>query len=461
MYTEDFYLCPNCFEPIDSSNNICKHCNYVLTKKSKNIYALPPMTVIAQRYILGRVLGSGGFGITYIAKDLLNEKIYAVKEYLPFNWIYRNDTEICPTSDQKKIMFEHGKKRFLDEAKMLNKFSHNKNIVHVENFFASNNTAYLVMEYLDGVNFRTLINKNGGKVPFNVAKEVFLLVANALKDIHSQNVLHRDISAENIYITKNAEVKLIDFGSARFVSADSDKSLSIMLKPGTAPIEQYSNKGNQGPWTDIYSLASTFYLAVTGIPVLEATKRFQNDSLVPIGELCPDIPKDWQNVIEKSLKLSYKDRYQNITELIGDINVDAQQSSNNPIKPIQKPIFDISATSSTNKKKEAKPFLIIEKSHSGIVKNKKIELESYHKYYIGRSVKKSDIVVDMADWVSRQHCIIVYIPKDNCFYIKDISANGTYLSNNAKLSGDKFEMVGANSIIYLGTTDTAIRVVIE
>lgn len=419
------------------------------------------MTVIAQRYILGRVLGSGGFGITYIAKDLLNEKIYAIKEYLPFNWIYRNDTEICPTSDQKKIMFEYGKKRFLDEAKMLNKFSHNKNIVQVENFFASNNTAYLVMEYLDGVNFRTLINKNGGKVPFNVAKEVFLMVANALRAIHSQNVLHRDISAENIYITKSAEVKLIDFGSARFVSADSDKSLSIMLKPGTAPIEQYSSKGNQGPWTDIYSLASTFYLAVTGIPVLEATKRFQNDSLVPIGELCPDIPKDWQNIIEKSLELSYKDRYQSVSELIRDIDVDTPQLSNTLVKPLQNPIADIHTTPSVNKEQPAKPFLIIEKSHSGIIRNQKIELESYHKYYIGRSVKKCDIVVDMADWVSRQHCIIVYIPKDKCFYIKDISANGTYLSNNAKLSGDKFEMVGANSIVYLGTTDTAIRVVIE
>ncbi len=419
------------------------------------------MTVIAQRYVLGRVLGSGGFGITYIAKDLLNEKIYAIKEYLPFNWIYRNDDEVCPTSEQKKIMFEHGKKRFLEEAKMLNKFSHNKNIVQVENFFASNNTAYLVMEFLDGVNFRTLINKNGGKVSFSVAKEVFLKVANALKDIHSQNVLHRDISAENIYITKNAEVKLIDFGSARFVSADSDKSLSIMLKPGTAPIEQYSSKGNQGPWTDIYSLASTFYFAVTGIPVLEATKRLQNDSLVPIEKLCPDIPKDWQNIIEKSLKISYKERYQSISELIRDINVDSQQSQKKPIKPIHDTASDATAAAPVDKEQMTKAFLIIEKSHSGTIEKRKIALESYHKYYIGRSVKKCDIVVDMADWVSRQHCIIVHIPKDNCFYIKDISANGTYLSNNAKLSCDKFEMVGANSIVYLGTTDTAIRVVIE
>ena len=397
------------------------------------------MTVITERYILGRVLGSGGFGVTYIAKDLLFDKICAIKEYLPFNWVYRKGTDIIPSSDSKRIMFEHGKKRFLDEARTLCKFSGHENIVQVENFFASNNTAYLVMEYLDGINFRTFISKKGGKVSFEVAQEVFLATAKALNDVHSQNVLHRDISAENIFITRKGKIKLIDFGSARQIAANSDQSLSVMLKPGPAPLEQYSSNGCQGPWTDIYSLGSTFYNAVTGTQVPAAPDRNENDTLVPLQQLCPSIPEEWCKAIDKSLKVSYKDRYQSISELLEDI------------KPPKKAIT----------KQPMKPYIAVLKSQIDGQCETKINLNEYQKYSLGRSVQKCDIVVDTAHWVSRQHLIITYVPTDNCFYIRDTSVNGTYRGDNTKISSEFFERVEPNTIIYVGTPDTIIKVAIE
>lgn len=441
-------LCPNCFEKIGKGTTTCPHCGYNSSQKTSNEHALKPMTIVAERYVIGKVLGAGGFGVTYKAKDLLTEDICAIKEYFPTSWAYRvkDGQTLTAKSEKDKYNFTYGKKRFLDEAKMLIKFEKNENIVHVKNFFASNNTAYIVMEYLDGINFRTLMNKKGGKLPFAACVQVFIAVANALQTIHSQDILHRDISPENVFVTRDSKIILIDFGSARqFVSEDTD--LSVFIKPGLAPIEQYYSNGKQGPWTDIYALASTFYQSVTGIAVPVAPDRTDNDTLKSLDSVCSSIPSGWSEIIDKALKISSSERYQTIEELLDDVN---------KIKTVSQPPI----TEKTSA--PAKPVLIVEKcKHSDDWKGNKFELEKDREYYLGRSVQKCDIVVDMAEYVSRRHCVILFDSVKNCFLVKDISVNGTFRENCKRISSERFEQIMPGMKLFIGSRSTVVKVATE
>lgn len=442
-------LCPNCFEKVVRNSTKCPHCGSDYEIKTSNTHALKPMSVVAERYVIGRVLGSGGFGVTYKAKDLLTEEICAIKEYFPTSWAYRvkDGQTLAAKSEKEKLSFSHGKNRFLDEAKMLIKFEKNENIVHVKNFFASNNTAYLVMEYLDGINFRTMMNKRGGKLPFAICVQVFTAVACALQTIHSKDILHRDISPENIFITRDSKIILIDFGSARqYINENTD--LSVFIKPGLAPIEQYYSNGNQGPWTDIYALASTFYQSVSGIPVPLAPDRITEDSLQPLDSVCPSIPPGWSKVIDKALKVNSSERYQTIEEILEDVNK-IRTVSERP-RPMPEPPA------------AAKPVMIIEHcKHSNDWEGSKKELAKDKEYYLGRSVQKCDIIVDMAEYVSRRHCLLVYDSAKRCFLIKDLSVNGTFRETGERISNERFEQISPGTRIFLGSKSTVIKVAIE
>lgn len=440
------FICPNCFSSISENSTKCLKCGYTLQKENKNIYALQPGTVIAERYVIGRVIGSGGFGITYKAKDLLTDELCAVKEYLPSKLAYRKpgDDRLYAISESKKVLFEHSRKGFLDEAKIMMKFKNDKNIVHVENFLALNNTAYLVMEFLDGTNFMTLINKQNGKVPFNIGVEVFLTVANALERVHLNNILHRDISPENIFITNDANIKLIDFGSARQVV---DGNMSVLLKPGFAPIEQYSSNGKQGPWTDIYSLAATFYLSVTGKAVPDSQSRVSEDTLVRLDKICTQASEEWGNVIDKALKIDAEERYQSINEMLDDVGKVITRDKGE--KQRDEPnVF---------------PYVYIEKCkyEGSWSRSRKIYLDKDRNYTFGRSYQLCDYVVDMADYVSREHCVIFYSQKNKCFFVKDVSSNGTYSENGNRFQKDNFVKVDINSKINLGSKNTVLKVGVE
>lgn len=441
-------LCPNCFEKVDKGSAKCPHCGGSYEVKSSNAHALKPMSVVAERYVIGKVLGAGGFGVTYKAKDLLTDEICAIKEYFPTSWAYRaNDGQtLVAKSEKEKYSFSYGKKRFLDEAKMLIKFEKNENIVHVKNFFASNNTAYLVMEYLDGINFRTMMNKRGGKLPFAACVQVFTAVANALQTIHAMDILHRDISPENIFITRESKIILIDFGSARqYVNEDTD--LSVFIKPGLAPIEQYYSNGKQGPWTDIYALASTFYQSVSGIAVPLAPDRIMEDSLKPLDSVCPSVPAGWSRVIEKALRVNASERYQTIDELLDDVNKITTISSR--VAPPPPPA-------------QVKPVLIIEQcKHSNEWSGNRIELQKDREYSLGRSVQKCDIIVDMAEYVSRRHCSLIYDSAKKSFLVKDVSANGTFKESGERISREGFEQVMPGTRLFLGSRSTVIRVATE
>ena len=259
-------LCYNCFKEIPEGNGPCPYCGFDLSENVKKYpVALRAGTVLNGRYMVGRVLGQGGFGITYLAWDTQLEAKVAVKEYMPGELAGRIDgTSVSVLSDDRSESFTYGAERFKEEARTLAKFIGNPNIAAVTSYFDENDTSYFVMDYIEGISFKTYIANQGGKVSVEEALDVMIPVLRALTAVHAEGFIHRDVTPDNIYITKDGNVKLLDFGSARYSIGDKSKSLDVILKVGYAPKEQYTRRGRQGPYTDVYSCAACFYAALTG-----------------------------------------------------------------------------------------------------------------------------------------------------------------------------------------------------
>ena len=332
------------------NNDICPHCNIIQESVSVQAHHLPPGIVLQDRYIAGKVLGEGGFGITYIGHDINLDMRVAIKEYFPAGFVNRNHTfsetvtaNIGPSED----FFEKGKDRFLKEARILAKFSAEPGIVCVRDFFSTNNTAYIIMEYLDGITMDKYLAQKGS-LSMERVKELLLPVINTLEKVHSQGLIHRDISPDNLMLMDNNSVKLLDFGAARDISGDAAKSLSIVLKPGYAPEEQYRTKGNQGPWTDVYAICATIYKCITGISPDDSMQRVFNDEIKLPSELGAGITKDQEAVLMKGMAILHKSRIQNMNVLRKLLfeqtpvfdkpkNVEAQKESQQPLQPVYTP----------------------------------------------------------------------------------------------------------------------------
>lgn len=309
--------CNHCMTEISESEKVCPACGKEVTKECP-AHHLRPGTILNRKFYVGEALGEGGFGITYIGRDITLDMKVAIKEYFPNGYVNRSNT-ISPTvndsvTDGRKEFFEKGRERFLSEARILAKFSGEPGIVEVRDFFEENNTAYIIMEYLDGVDLKHYLSQNGTLSAEQTIK-LLMPVMKSLKKVHDQGLIHRDISLDNIMIVGD-KVKLLDFGAARSVSAAANKSLSVMLKPGYAPEEQYRSKGNQGPWTDIYALCATMYKCITGITPDDATQRVFSDEVKTPSALGISISKEIETAIMRGMSVQQKDRYQNIDDLI-------------------------------------------------------------------------------------------------------------------------------------------------
>lgn len=324
--------CPNCFSPL-KGQEVCPCCGYDISKEKKYIGILPSFTILKERYLIGRVLGRGGFGITYLAMDIYRNQCCAIKEYMPSEYSVRSNgaLTVTPKSETKaQAVFKHGREKFLEEAQTLSKLQDNPIVVDILDYFEQNNTAYLVMEYLDGTDLKEAAKANGGKLDPDYAKTVFVTVASSLMAIHEKKILHRDLSPDNIVVTTDRRIKLIDFGAARSFVSDQNNGMSILLKPGFAPPEQYEKKGNQGPWSDVYALCATFYKLVSGQAVVDASFRGRGEKLPTLSELGVAVSKKTSDVIEKGLVLDYKKRYQNFKELLDDIDMPAPRVQAQP-----------------------------------------------------------------------------------------------------------------------------------
>jgi len=273
-------------------------------------------TVLNKRYQIESVLGHGGFGVTYLARDLTLNVQVAVKEYLPRQLATRAEgaTGISIYTGEAREQFEYGLKKFLDEARAVAQFSDHPNIVSARDYFEVNGTAYMVMRYVQGVDFKTYLAQQGGKIPFDMALRIMMPVMDALRKVHAAGLLHRDISPDNIYLTADGQVKLMDFGAARQQTGEHSKSLSVILKTGYAPPEQYRSKGKQGPWTDIYAAAATLYKAITGETPPEALDRLAEDTLTPPSRLGVSIPLPAERALLQALAVNADQRFQSIEE---------------------------------------------------------------------------------------------------------------------------------------------------
>ena len=295
----------------------CPHCGFDEQASPPAPHQLPLRTILNGKYLIGRVLGEGGFGITYLGWDLNLDLKLAVKEYYPAGFVTREITgtnSITPFTGDSLEFFTRGRDKFINEAKTLAKFYTLPGIVSVKDFFLENGTAYIVMEYLDGITLKRHLAEQGGKLP---AAEVFTLMGplvKSLTEVHRAGLIHRDISPDNIMLTKDGSVKLLDFGAAREISASGEKSNTVNIKTGYAPEEQYRTHGVQGPWTDIYALSATIYKCITGITPDESLERLREDRLQPPSSLAIPISPAQEAALMKGLAVLQKNRFQNLEE---------------------------------------------------------------------------------------------------------------------------------------------------
>ena len=349
MSVNDMHLCYNCFrERPDSQENPsgkgpCPYCGFDLEENAKKYpVALRAGTILNQRYIVGRVLGQGGFGITYLAWDTKLSAKVAIKEYMPGEMAARVDgTTVSVMAETRSEDFAYGAERFQEEARTLAKFMGQPNIAGVTDYFDENDTSYFVMDYIEGISFKTYIANQGGKVSIEEALDVMIPVLRALTAVHAEGFIHRDVTPDNIYITKDGNVKLLDFGSARYSIGDKSKSLDVILKVGYAPKEQYIRRGRQGPYTDVYSCAACLYAAITGFLPPESLERLDHDTLIPPSEAGVEIPLYLERAILKGLAVQPEDRFQTaeefldaienqrVVELPGEADVDASAADRN------------------------------------------------------------------------------------------------------------------------------------
>ena len=310
-------LCPGCMSD-QSGIRPCPSCSWDAASYLDNPLSLRPGHLLNNRYTIGKVIGVGGFGIVYIAWDNNLDIRAAIKEFLPKEYAARsfNHVSIAPYTGSADTDFSLGVEKFLEEAKALARFQEHPGIVTVHESFRANNTAYMVMQYLDGMTLKEYLKlQPGEKIAFNVAVKAMIPIMDALREVHNAGFVHRDISPDNIFLTSQKQVKLLDFGSARYAIGEYSKSLTSVLKHGYAPVEQYSVKGRQGPWSDVYAVCATIYRCVTGFAPLDAMERVQGDTIKTPKQFGIDLPLSGEVALMRGLALKAIDRFENIQQL--------------------------------------------------------------------------------------------------------------------------------------------------
>ena len=318
--------CMGCMETYREELGICPYCGYVDGTPVEEQIHMEPGTVLHDRYVIGKVLGFGGFGVTYIGWDNKLEMKVAVKEYLPSEFSTRmpGQTMVTVFRGEKQEQFREGLKKFVDEAKRLANFKNEEGVVRVYDSFTENETAYIVMEYLEGETLAELLEREGA-IPEDRAVEMMMPVMKSLEVIHSAGILHRDIAPDNIFITKDGTTKLIDFGASRYATTSHSRSLTVIIKPGYSPEEQYRSNGDQGTHTDVYALGATLYKMMTGKTPPDAMERRaqfegQNkDILIEPRKLNKSISQVREVAILNAMNVRVQDRTSNVQIFIREL----------------------------------------------------------------------------------------------------------------------------------------------
>ena len=300
---------------------VCPRCGWGAGQDNEP-HQLPVGAVLAEKYLVGRVLGQGGFGITYVGWDLNLDIRVCIKEFYPSSTVNRDHRFTrcvnCNTTGME-TGYAASRERFLREAKSLAKFRGEHQIVSIFDFFQANNTAYIVMEYVEGIDLAKYVYKRGGRIAMDETLRILKPIMEALSLVHEAGMIHRDIAPDNIMLHPRDGAKLLDFGAVRQLeNPDTEKELTrsteAILKNGFAPMEQYQSRGSLGPWTDVYALSATIYYCVTGRIPTEALTRVMEET-----------PLDWSGaegitpeqirVLEHGMAVRAKNRIQSVKEL--------------------------------------------------------------------------------------------------------------------------------------------------
>ena len=351
--------------PVAETESVCPICRQAVNCTPPS-HHLRPGTVLGGRYYLGAALGHGGFGITYVGYDMLAARKVAIKEYFPSGFVNRytaESTYVRTDVEADKIeFFKKGKRRFFDEATILAGFAGVDGVVDVLDCFEANNTVYIVMEFLDGITLKQYLEQYGN-ISAEQAINLLMPVMTALKQIHKKNLIHRDISPDNIMLIQQGNgfrIKLIDFGATRNVSAVANKSLTVILKPGFAPIEQYGSWDDQGAWTDVYALCATIYRCITGVTPQASLLRIRTDQLQRPSALGAAIGPYTEQVLLKGMSVSAPDRYKSIDELLQAFTAASRQEQSagmqhytsqvptNPVGKFQNPTYSYTQSGHTS-----------------------------------------------------------------------------------------------------------------
>lgn len=323
-------LCMGCMEKLERAGYPCPKCGFDMRKYQRPKNSLPLFEILNGKYLIGRVIGTGGFGITYIAWDFYQGKKVCVKEYLPREIAIRNfhghtySEQISVsinysvgtyTLNPEKVQsaYRKGMESYIKEAENLSKYYLMPGIVSIRDFFYGNNTAYIVMEYIDGINMKEYARLRGGRM---MPEEVFALLKDVLKAlnvIHKDNIIHRDISPDNIMLTNQLQAILIDFGAAK--DYGNNENDSVFLKHGYAPVEQYKKDTKQGPWTDVYSMCASIYYLLTGLRLPPSVERRKCDTVHGLRAMGVLVSEKQDYVIWRGLGIEPEQRYQSMSEL--------------------------------------------------------------------------------------------------------------------------------------------------
>ena len=307
-------VCPYCATSNDGNATVCKTCGAALDG-AQYPTALRVGTLLQNgKYKLEKVLGQGGFGITYKAQNIALGIPVVVKEYHP-SGSSRVGTSVRPPGTLSQVEFQDARVRFADEARVVAKLtltSPNPHIVRVYDVFTENDSEYYTMEFLEGKSLQSLVEK-GGPLSEAAVLEIAQQITSALDLVHDAGLLHRDIKPDNIMMVQRGAV-LIDFGSARMI-ANTGAKMSIIITPGYAPLEQYASNARRGPFTDIYAFAGTLVFALTGKEPIPATDRASGANQPSARDLNSKVSKSFSDVLERAMRMRVDERPQSVAEL--------------------------------------------------------------------------------------------------------------------------------------------------
>ena len=307
--------CMGCMENI--AGYPCPKCGYDPQKTGGNEYVLPPQTILYGKYLVGRVLGQGGFGITYIGWDLALERKVAIKEYYPSGQVSRQPgTQQLTwyTNENARTAQESGMEMFLKEARKMSRVDEIPGVVRVRDLFRENDTAYIVMDFVEGQTLKNRL-KETGPMSWDQAKEIFYPAIRAMEEVHKAGIIHRDLSPDNLMLTPDGKVKILDLGAAKDLSINSGVSSMQVAKGGFSPFEQYTQRGGSGPWTDVYSMAATIYYTLTGKLPPAAIDRIEEDTISWTQPRLDTLPPKALEALKEAMTVSAQKRTQTMAEL--------------------------------------------------------------------------------------------------------------------------------------------------